>query len=140
MSNKRLCQWTETRLLAKHIADVINTEHPGCTLITCTRGGLFVTGLVTYFLNWKPTVLSLGESTNKEIRVDRDIIFIDDILDTGRTARMIQSSLGDIPNYFLFDKPVPEREFTPKNYLASEKVSDLAWIVFPWEILHEAGF
>jgi hypoxanthine phosphoribosyltransferase len=137
-NNKVILSYHFVNKLANVVSDKINREHKGKTLITLTRGGLFATSFIANFLNWKPTVISAGDSYSKDIfdtNLDfNNSIFVDDILDTGRATQSVLNKVhSSIMCFYLTNKPCKNRIFTPDNYFSPCTITNEYWVIYPWE-------
>lgn len=133
MIQKEIFSYKDINKFAKKLADMINYKDFGKDIITFTKGGLFSSAYVCNYLNWKPTVYSLGEDV---CLLQDNAILVDDILDTGKTTKKLFSkSNHSYTCYYLTDKPNKGRIFTPKNYYSSHTIKDEKWAVFPWEVM-----
>lgn len=139
MDKKLKLTYKDIDSCAKRISFKMNNNHFGVNIVTFTKGGLFSSGFICNYLNWKPTVLSVNSpnSIDKDF-IDKhgsNLVLIDDILDTGKTyIEFVKHSKIKPFSYFLVDKPTNDRISTPQEYYSPMLISDSSWIIFPWEI------
>lgn len=114
------------------------------TILTLTKGGLFACG---YFIQaseifgFRPSqIISLDqhnlnfENLNRKIFEPNKCLFIDDILDTGKTIQKMEENLkctNQMLKIFLLDKKL-KNKYIPNNYIAGKEVEE-SWVVFPWD-------
>lgn len=111
-------------------------------IIAVTRGGLIPAGLFAREMDIHEIdtvcissycIKDQGELTvikNAEgISIDKDTIIIDDLCDTGTTAKVIKKMFPEIPFVTLYVKPLG-KEY-PDYFL--EEVSQNTWVLFPWD-------
>lgn len=125
---------------------------PWQAIIAVTRGGLHPAGIVARELNLRiiETVgvalydykirgsdVEILKPIGKEFldkygdENGRHILVIDDLVDTGKTARVIKSMLpSDIHYATLYSKPSGEIEVNTKI----TQVSQDTWVYFPWDM------
>ena len=139
-------------------------------IIAVTRGGLIPAGYVSYYLDNKQVACvninsyedeeqdtSKLEEQEYQLRVDlqnivkkfnpKNILIIDDLIDTGVTLRFIDVNLMAVCNYFKmtglpcnFDWKFGvlynnEKEYMPfSKHVYSGEPKPEGWLVFPWDI------
>lgn len=126
--------------IAKKVAKEINFDYKGAnpSIITFTKGGTFASSFISKYLIWKPTIISIGDLFPGTLFEAQDgYIVIDDILDTGKTAKNLDDELlgysyDNLFYYFLVYKHTDRNIWKPKYSYAQEVVKD-DWVVFPWE-------
>lgn len=136
----------DTLFLAEKLSEVVK---PNTKLITISRGGLFVGGLLSYTLNIKEVEnVSIAsyeedrEGANKKVRLltpfpetnkTQNHIVVDDINDTSETYRFVSQFMkSDWHFATVYHKPRETNE-TPDFYGREIPVEE--WVVFPWDRL-----
>lgn len=106
------------------------------SLISIARGGLVLTGCLAYQLGIKEihainsTVYEGKEkkyTNNKMYYTDKDMLIVDDLVDTGYTLSSLFAV--SVETACLFKK---ENSLITPTYFVEEIPSDL-WLIFPWE-------
>ena len=111
-------------------------------LVAITRGGLIPSGIIAHVLNVRhiDTICISSydnvERCQTELEVLKglkneaeDIAIIDDLVDTGRTFKLVKEMLPNAHCAAIYAKP----QGKPLISSYSKDVSQDAWIVFPWE-------
>ena len=159
----------EIKRAAVSLAENIeNDKYKPDLIVAVTRGGLIPAGYISYYLD-QPNVdvvklqtyegenqVGAGEEQEYQLRVDlqniikkwnpKNILFIDDLIDTGNTLKLIDVNLTAVYNYFkmigvkrdfdwafgvLYSVPDVEKRFMKKIYRGAIKPE--GWLVFPWD-------
>ena len=111
------------------------------SIVAITRGGLVPAAIIARELNirlidtvciityqWKDQ--SDSESVLKSVDGDGDgVLLIDDLVDTGRTARLVRNMLPKAHFAALYAKPAGR----PLVDSFITEVSQDTWILFPWD-------
>lgn len=114
--------------LAKHIATLIHSEHDTHVKIYgVPRGGVPVAYLIAGASNG---AISLAD------RPDQADAFVDDLIDSGETAKSWQKLYPGKEFYALVDKANPS---SPCNGPDARDLVGAGWLVFPWEHNSESG-
>lgn len=138
-------------------------------IISVVRGGLIPAGYVSYYLdNKRVSVLSLHlyegeeqvyknlEEQEYQLKADiqniikrwdpKNILIVDDLIDTAHTLRLIETNLLAVRNYFkmvgkksdfkwrfgvLYSEKANKQRLDSKVYSGLEKPE--GWLVFPWD-------
>ncbi len=142
-----IISWTELQRDAKFLAQSLLSRGPWKGMIAITKGGLIPAAMIARELDIKlietVCVSSYEGNTDgigqvqKELRVikmlegDGDgFLLIDDLVDTGNTARFIREKLPKAFFCMLYAKP----EGKPLVDLYVKEFEQQQWIFFPWDI------
>jgi xanthine phosphoribosyltransferase len=109
-------------------------------IIAVTRGGLIPAGIIAKVIGVRVIdticIASYDGQTRGEVTIlkgsgsrEKDMLIVDDLVDTGETARMIRQLFPNAHVATVYVKP-PGRHLVDSFALTIE--SD-AWIVFPWD-------
>lgn len=109
--------------LARHLVSVIRSEHDEHVIVYgVPRGGVPVAYLVAAMSNGTISVANTPEEAT---------VFVDDLVDSGATARKWQAKYPGKEFYALLDKDNPH---SPCNGVdARDLLIAGNWLVFPWE-------
>ncbi len=126
----------------------LNALGPFAAAIAITRGGLVPAAIVARELGIRVidtiSIASYAHQTQSELRVLKDIsaetlklgnatgqglLVIDDLVDTGRTARVVREKLPDAHFAAIYAKPMGR----PLVDTFITEVSQDTWIFFPWD-------
>jgi xanthine phosphoribosyltransferase len=114
-------------------------------IIAITRGGMIPAGIVARELNIKVVdtfgISSYDDKNQRKARIVKDFnskmvgngkgwLVIDDLVDTGNTARLIRERLPKAHVAAIYAKP--KGEPTVDTYIT--QVSQDTWIYFPWDV------
>ncbi|MEM7072277.1 MAG: xanthine phosphoribosyltransferase [Pseudomonadota bacterium] len=127
------------RLLAWRLADVNRFER----VIAITRGGMVPAGIVAreleiryidticiatydYQMRGKPKILKGLDGDNN----DSNFLIVDDLVDTGTTAKLVRAMLPRAHFATIYAKP----EGKPLVDSFVTEVSQDTWILFPWDV------
>jgi xanthine phosphoribosyltransferase len=148
--NEVIISWSEFHRDARFLSHLLLEKRNWKGIIAITKGGLIPAALVARELNIKliDTVCissydgnSDGAAQNqgdleviKMIDGDGDgFLLIDDLVDTGRTAKFIREKLPKAYFCTLYAKP----EGKPLVDLYVKEFSQSEWIFFPWDIEYQ---
>ncbi len=139
--------WPELHRDARYLSEVLHSIKPWKGIIAVTRGGLVPAALIARELDIRlidtVCVVSYGASGGaaeqiqgnlqvlKGVSGDGDgFLMVDDLVDTGKTARMVRSMLPKAHFATLYAKPAgrPIVDTFVKEFKQSK------WIFFPWDI------
>jgi xanthine phosphoribosyltransferase len=143
MSHRYPVTWKEFYRNAQALAWRLNDGYTWNGIIAITRGGLVPSAIVARELEIRKidtvSIVSYGQN-NKQIdplilktcQVDEDgkgWLVIDDLVDTGATAKIIRDLLPNAHIATIYAKP------SGKSHVDTfmTEVSQETWIVFPWE-------
>jgi len=137
----------DTRVLAWRLLDMHNTS-PFKGVIAITRGGLVPAAIIARELEIRVidtiSVASYDEKAQGELQVlkpTQDVadgegwLIIDDLVDTGKTARAIRDLLPAAHFATVYAKP----EGRPLVDSFVTEVSQDTWIYFPWDLAPHAN-
>jgi xanthine phosphoribosyltransferase len=148
--NEVIISWTEIHRDARFLSHLLLAKGPWKGIIAITKGGLIPAALIARELNIKfiDTVCissydgnSDGAAQNqKELEVIKMIegdgegfLLIDDLVDTGKTAKFIREKLPKAYFSTLYAKP----EGKPLVDLYVKEFAQSEWIFFPWDIEYQ---
>ena len=143
-----IISWAELHRDARHLSETLNQRGPWKGIIAVTRGGLVPAALVARELDIRlvdtvcVTSYDAGEAGSAamvqgEVKILKGVagdgagyLLIDDLVDTGRTAKIVRQLLPKAYFATLYAKPAgrPIIDFCIKEF-KQEK-----WIHFPWDI------
>lgn len=141
MSEKEFIKLEDIKIELEKRQDLIKELNKFEKIVAVTRGGLFVTGLLTQFIDarWIDTVcvktykgVDLKNEESEIIKMNstnEKVLLVEDIVDTGQTLQYLKPYF---PNAKVFSIHVKSLKTTvmPDYYLWDTD----AWIVYPWEI------
>jgi len=131
----------DTKLLADWIKE---SKYNFEILVAITRGGLFVSGMLSQYLdikaietisihsynNKKRHKMVLFKGIDKKLPCNKKTLICDDVIDTGETMnitkRLFPNSKIAVLHYKLKNKPIIKPDYYCQN---TDK-----WIVYPWEV------
>ena len=135
--------WEELHRNAKALAWRLNPQGPFEGLIAITRGGLVPAAVVARELEIRTIdticIASYQEGLQEEINVIKKVslpdrgkgwLIIDDLVDTGDTARAVRKMLPNAHFATIYAKPSGR----PMVDTFIMEVSQDTWIIFPWEL------
>ena len=147
-----IISWVELHRDARYLSEVLHQKGPWKGIIAVTRGGLVPAALVARELDIRLVdticVSSYdagqgGETRERpaqvqgEVRVLKGVagdgagyLLIDDLVDTGRTARVVRELLPKAFFATLYAKPAGR----PIVDLCVKEFKQTKWIHFPWDI------
>jgi len=127
----------DCRLLAEQIKkDKVEYKQ----IVAITRGGLFVAGLLSQFLEAVPietvSIHSYYGSARKRMEImkegssDKPTLICDDVVDTGYTAEAVKKMYPNSKIVTLHYKSRNKPVIKPDYFMEDTD----AWIVYPWEV------
>ena len=143
-----IISWVEMHRDARYLAQILHEKGPWKGIIAITRGGLVPAALVARELDIRlvDTVCvtsydaaGAGAAANLqgEVRVLKSVagdgegfLLIDDLVDTGRTARVVRDLLPKAYFATLYAKPAGR----PIIDVCIKEFKQDKWIHFPWDI------
>jgi xanthine phosphoribosyltransferase len=139
MPHYRYVSWNEIQQLSQTLARLLAGQGPWDSLVAVTRGGLIPAGLVAHSLGITLIdtfcLTSYAGTTQGELvmlkapTVSGRVLVIDELSDTGSTARLIRQHLPDAYIATLFAKPAGQNAVDTYAVLSPQDV----WLCFPWE-------
>lgn len=142
----RYVTWREIEDYSKRLATKVNFRK-WAGIISVSRGGLVPTAIIANYLGiYKIATLAVtsrhGDLTQSLV-IDKlggkppyydgkDYLIIDDLVDTGATAKAVSLQLPKADYACLFAKPMG-RSFA-QHYI--EEIPQDIWLDFPWEVPH----
>lgn len=125
----------------RELAEIIKINKVEYTkIIAVTRGGLFVAGMMSHFLNRVPidTVClnSYDGAKQKTMTVlkgncsDEKVLICDDVVDTGNTAKELKEMYPNGKLAVLHYKSLRSPDVKPDYFISDTD----DWIVYPWEV------
>lgn len=141
-TNQIHLDWEDIEAHANVLAEMIKNFIPHykeCEIVTIARGGLVPATIIAHRLGIKNiTVWKEGMCSKSMPDEDKKILFIDDILDTGKTFDQMRDVLFNYNAKFCFlIKKQTGKKFDfvikdmPSVFYAG--VVPDKWVVFPWE-------
>jgi xanthine phosphoribosyltransferase len=143
MSDKQHITWDQFLADTKTLADKLKSQPDIKGLIAIARGGLCATAVVANVLeirNVKSVAVSsydgqqhhaaemLGSVDN--ILDGEGWVFIDDLVDTGQTAKLIRRRYPKAKLAVVYAKPEGEQSCD----MFVKNIAQDTWLVFPWEV------
>jgi len=143
-----IISWVELHRDSRYLAEILHQKGPWKGIIAVTRGGLVPAALVARELDIRlvDTVcvtsydaVEAGAAANVqgEVKVLKSVpgngegfLLIDDLVDTGRTARVVRELLPKAYFATLYAKPAGR----PIIDLCIKEFKQEKWIHFPWDI------
>lgn len=142
-ANKHIVTWQDVENDCRALAEMLKKTGPLIGLIGIARGGLVPTSLLAYLLdirNVKTVAVTsyfgrrqvtaeiLGSVD--EIKDGEGWIFIDDMADTGQTAKLIRRRYPKAKFAVIYAKP----EGQPYTDYFVKLMKQEAWVEYPWEM------
>ena len=138
--------WDQFHRDARALARRLNGAGPFAAIVTVTRGGLVPAAIVARELDIRVvetiSIASYDETSQGELRVlkcvasdiiemngGRGVLIIDDLVDTGRTAKIVRDLLPKAHFAAVYAKPMGR----PLVDTFITEVSQDTWIYFPWD-------
>src|SRR5687767_87689 len=138
--------WDQFHRDARALAWRLTSAGPFDTIVCITRGGLVPAAVVARELNVRmiETVcissyhdyksqsgLELIKNVSAEIRATKGkgVLIVDDLVDTGKTAKMVRELLPQAHLATVYAKPMGR----PQVDTFITEVSQDTWIYFPWD-------
>jgi len=143
-----IISWVELHRDSRYLAEILHQKGPWKGIIAITRGGLVPAALVARELDIRlvDTVcvtsydaIEAGAAADAqgEVKVLKSVpgdgagfLLIDDLVDTGRTARVVRELLPKAYFATLYAKPAGR----PVIDLCIKEFKQEKWIHFPWDI------
>ena len=141
MSEKYIVTWDMLQIHARKLASRLMPSEQWKGIIAVSRGGLVPGALLARELGIRHVdtvcISSYDHDNQRELKVlkraegdGEGFIVIDDLVDTGATARVIRNLLPKAYFVTLYAKPMG-REFVD---LCVKEFSQDKWVYFPWDI------
>ena len=139
--------WDQFHRDARALAWRLNGAGPFAAIVTVTRGGLVPAAIVARELDIRVietiSIASYDETHQGELRVlksvasdiiemgggGRGVLIVDDLVDTGRTAKIVRDLLPKAHFATVYAKPMGR----PLVDTFITEVSQDTWIYFPWD-------
>jgi xanthine phosphoribosyltransferase len=140
--------WDQFHRDCRALAWRLDPLGPFRALVAVTRGGLVPAAIVARELDIRVidsvSVVSYAHTTQKELKVlkgvseavtalgegrGRSLLIIDDLVDTGQTAKIVRELLPEAHFAAVYAKPVGK----PMVDTFITEVSQDTWIFFPWD-------
>ncbi len=136
--------WKDFYLNAQALGWRLNATKTWKGIIAITRGGLVPSAIVARELGVRKidtiSIVSYDDESDQQVKPTilktcniedegKDWLVVDDLVDTGATARIVRDLLPKAHIAALYAKPLG-KEFVD-TYMT--EVSQDTWIVFPWE-------
>ena len=139
--------WDQFHRDARALAWRLNGAGPFAAIVTVTRGGLVPAAIVARELDIRVietiSIASYDDSRQGELRVlktvasdiiemgggGRGVLIVDDLVDTGRTAKIVRDLLPKAHFAAVYAKPMGR----PLVDTFITEVSQDTWIFFPWD-------
>ncbi len=136
--------WNQFTADAKILADKLRSELPDIKgLIAIARGGLCATAIIANALDIRNVKSVAVSSYDKQKHnttemlgsVDNILdgegwVFIDDLVDTGETAKLIKRRYAKAKLAVVYAKP----DGAPHCHLYARDMPQKDWLHFPWEV------
>jgi xanthine phosphoribosyltransferase len=136
MTTYRHLSWDEIQTLSQRLIERLRPLGPWAGLVAVTRGGLVAQGLGikiidTFCIASYAGTAQGGLSVLKAPALSGRVLVIDELSDTGATARLIRAALPEACLATLFAKPAGRDAV---DVFIEESPQDV-WLCFPWESL-----
>ena len=143
-----IISWVEMHRDARYLAEILHQKGPWKGIIAITRGGLVPAALVARELDirlvdtvcvtsYDAAQAGVAATTQGDVKVLKAVagdgdgyLLIDDLVDTGRTARVVRQLLPKAYFATLYAKPAGR----PVIDLCIKEFKQDKWIHFPWDI------
>lgn len=134
--------WEQLHRDSKALAwRLVETPRPWTGIVAISRGGLVPAAVIARELEVRVVdticVASYEEQTQGEVRILKETVasgdgwlIVDDLVDTGRTARAVRNRLPDAHFATVYAKPAGR----PLVDTFVTEVSQDTWILFPWDL------
>jgi len=145
-SNKHVITWQEMDKDCRALADMLNKLGPIEGIVAVARGGMVPASIISntldirnvktvavtsYYGRRQVTAELLGSV--EEIKDGEGWVFIDDMADTGQTAKLIRKRYPKAKFIVVYAKPEGQEHTDFFVKLLRQE----CWVVFPWEIQEE---
>ena len=142
-SDKIFIKWDDFHQDTKDLCAKIKATGQYNKIIAVTRGGLIPAGIIAYELgirncsviNFATYIgaehLKINEIAHPELvgKVDEHTLIVDDLSDSGQTAKIMRRSFPQGKFVTVYAKPVGKAEVD----IYARELED-KWVVFPWDI------
>jgi xanthine phosphoribosyltransferase len=143
-----IISWVELHRDSRYLAQILHQKGPWKGIIAITRGGLVPAALVARELDirfvdtvcvtsYEAGAAGAAATVQGEVKVLKGVagdgagfLLIDDLVDTGRTARVVRELLPKAYFATLYAKPAGR----PLIDLCIKEFKQDKWIHFPWDI------
>jgi xanthine phosphoribosyltransferase len=133
--------WEELHRNAKALAWRLSELRPFNGIAAVTRGGLVPAAIVARELDIRlidtVCIVSYDEFNRSQLKILKEVpgdgtgwLIVDDLVDTGRTARAVRDMLPKAHFATIYAKPAGK----PLVDTYVTEVSQDTWILFPWDI------
>lgn len=139
---KKVLYWGDVEEMVANIATQISKDAQEFThILALARGGLVPSALLAHALDLRPvhslSVYSYRGTVQDEPELisdwpeidDKNLLIVDDLVDSGKTVKMIKEHYPNAKVAVLIAKPEGQAQ---ADFFA-EKCTQDAWIDFPWE-------
>jgi len=145
MKNKLYYKWQDLEKDCELLANQVRKDQFKYEMIVAiTRGGLFVSGLLSQFLEPcaietislnsykgdKREKLTMFQGINKKLPCEKSTLICDDVIDTGGTMKVAKKLFPNsriiVLHYKSKNKPIIKPDYFCQD-------TD-RWIVYPWEV------
>jgi xanthine phosphoribosyltransferase len=145
--NHLYLSWDQFHKDVRSLSEKLNPLHTIHTLIAITRGGLFPAGIIARELgirvidtlclasydhqnqNSLEVLKPISHEILQRIGQGEGVLVIDDLVDTGATARFIKDLLPNCTLATVYAKP--KGQHIPDFY--EKEVPQETWVFFPWD-------
>lgn len=132
--------WADFHRDTKALAWHLKSKEPFDAIVAITRGGLVPAAIIAWELDIRLIdticVVSYHDQKQSDAEIlkgltqdQKRILVIDDLVDTGKTAKIVKTMLPNAHIAAVYAKP--EGRATADTFVT--EVSQDTWIVFPWE-------
>ncbi|RAU22048.1 xanthine phosphoribosyltransferase [Paramagnetospirillum kuznetsovii] len=136
----RAIGWEEIHHDARALARMLKSKGPFLGIVAVARGGLVPAAVLARELELRHVdticIASYGDGTRQQMSILKRIegsgagwLVVDDLVDTGATARAVRAMLPAAHYATLYAKPAGRR-------LVDSYVSEMdqdVWLIFPWD-------
>ena len=142
-TTKHIVTWQDMETDCRALADMLKKTGPLIGLIGIARGGLVPTSLLSYLLDIR-NVKSVAVTSYfgrrqvtaellgsvDEIKDGEGWIFVDDMADTGQTAKLIRRRYPKAKFAVIYAKP----DGQPYTDYFVKLLKQESWVEYPWEL------
>jgi xanthine phosphoribosyltransferase len=121
--------WEQLHRDAKALAWRLAEKGPWQSVVAITRGGLVPSAIIARELEIRMIDTVCVSSYERVEGSGKGVLLIDDLVDTGRTAKVVREMLPDAHFATVYAKP----EGRPMVDSFVTEVSQDTWIFFPWD-------
>lgn len=133
--------WEELHRTARALAWRLNDMGPFSGVVAITRGGLVPAAIIARELDIRLVdtvcIASYDHKDQGDVKILKNVegdgeglLIIDDLVDTGKTARVVREMLPKAHFATVYAKPLAR----PLVDTFITEVSQDTWILFPWDI------